>query len=136
MLASHQALTAYRAVGTGNAVAGAPPEQLTRMLLDGACERIARAKGHLQRGQVAERGAQTGAAIAIVDELRASLRHEVAPALCANLDALYDYVQRLLLRAGVEQRVAPLDEATHLLGEIQLAWEAVTTLGAPEQAVP
>lgn len=136
MLASHRAMTAYQNVGTGNTVASAPPEQLTRLLLDGACERIARAKGHLQRGQVAERGAQTGAAIAIVDELRASLRHEVAPALCANLDPLYDYIQRLLLRAGVERRIAPLDEAAHLLGEIQIAWQAVAAQNTPAQAVP
>lgn len=126
MHASTGALALYHTVGTGAAVAEAPAQRLTLLLLEGARERIARAKGHLLRGQTAERGAQAGAAIAILDELRASLRHEAAPALCANLDRLYDYIQRLLLRGGIERAPAPFDEAAQLLGEIVIAWQAIT----------
>ena len=62
---SNTGVNAYQSVGAGGAVGGATREQLVQMLLDGALTRIATAKGHIQRGEAAQKGEQIGKAISI-----------------------------------------------------------------------
>ncbi|MGE0623983.1 MAG: flagellar export chaperone FliS [Pseudomonadales bacterium] len=130
-------VNAYRAVGARSGIDGASPERLVQLLLDGALERIAVAKGHMQREDAAAKGEQIGKAISIVDGLRASL-DPGAGALADNLGDLYDYVGRRLLAANVKDDPGLLDEAAGLLREIKSAWDVLTAsaaaAGAPRGA--
>jgi flagellar protein FliS len=119
------ALNAYRNVGAHAGVAAASPHGLIVMLLDGALMQISTAKGHLARNDVGARGECISRAIAIIDTLRASLDQKTGGEIAANLDALYDYMNRRLLAANVEARADRLDEVAALLGEIKLAWDAI-----------
>lgn len=119
------ALHAYRAVGAHGGVAAADPHKLISMLLDGAATQISTAKGHMTRGEIGARGECISRAIAMVDSLRASLDTDAGGEIAANLDALYDYINRRLLAANVESQPAILDEVTELLNEIKLAWDAI-----------
>ena len=51
----------------------ASPHQLICMLFDGARERLARAIGHAERGEVAAKGECIGRVVMILDSLQASL---------------------------------------------------------------
>lgn len=115
-------LATYRSVATHGGVAGADPHRLTLMLMDGALERIAGAKGNLTNGHIAEKCKLIGRAIEIVHELRATLNLEAGGAVAANLDSLYDYMSRQLVKANAENRVEILDEVSRLLMEIRSAW--------------
>ena len=115
----------YRQNSVAGRVEGADPHQLIGMLLDGAIERIRRAKSELALGDVAAKGASITRAIAIVGELRASLEHKVSPAFSQRLDALYEYVSRRLLQAQLNNDPAALDESVRLLTPIRDGWHAI-----------
>lgn len=115
-------LATYRSVATHGGVASADPHRLTLMLMDGALERIAGAKGNLANGHIAEKCALIQRAVEIVHELRASLNIEAGGAVAVNLDSLYDYMSRQLVKANIENRIEVLDEVTRLLTEIRSAW--------------
>lgn len=117
-------LAVYRSVATHGGVAAADPHQLILMLLDGALERLAKARGCLERGAHGEKTQHVARALAIVGELRASLDSSQGP-LAERLDALYEYISRQLLRAHVEHDPRLLDSLAGLLGEIRAAWVAI-----------
>jgi flagellar protein FliS len=117
-------LAAYRSVATHGGVAAADPHQLILMLLEGALERLATARGCIERGAFAEKTQHVSRALVIVGELRASLDPAQGP-LADRLDALYDYIARQLLRAHVEHDTRLLDSLSGLLGEIRAAWVAI-----------
>lgn len=125
MSQSRAALQHYAAVQVQSTVTEATPHRLTALLFDGALERIARAKGHLQRGELAAKGELISAVLAIVGELAGSLRRDAAPALVDRLSALYDYILRRLIEANASNRVEPLDEAGRLLGTLAEAWQGI-----------
>ncbi len=118
------AVSAYQQVSTTSGIESATPHRLIQMLLDGALECIATAKGHLQRSETAQRGEQISKAISIVDGLRISL-DPAAGELSQNLEDLYDYVGRRLLEVQVSDDGAILDEVTGLLREIKSAWDVL-----------
>jgi len=118
-------VAAYQSVATHGGVAAADPHRLVLMLMDGALERIAHARGCILNQDWAEKNRLLHAAISIVEELRASLDLEAGGALAANLENLYDYMCRQLLRANLQNRVELLDEVAGLLGEIRSAWVAL-----------
>ena len=95
------------------------------MLLDGALERIATARGCMTRGDTAEKARLINRAVSIIGELRNSLDLKAGGQLAANLGELYDYMGRRLLKATAENRVEMLDEVIKLLHEIRTAWVAI-----------
>ncbi|HBX72973.1 MAG TPA: flagellar export chaperone FliS, partial [Halieaceae bacterium] len=97
---SRQALNAYSKVGVQSGVTDASPHQLISMLIAGAQDRIAEARGAMERQQVARQGELVGKAISIVDNLRVSLDHSKGGELAGTLGDLYDYMQRRLVEAN------------------------------------
>lgn len=111
-----------------NSVAGvesADAHQLVGLLLDGAMDRIAQARGHLQHGNVAAKGSCISKAVAIIGALRDSLDHAVDPAFSQRLESLYEYVTRRLLYAQLHDNVAALDEAARLLAPVREGWQGI-----------
>lgn len=118
-------LAAYKATAIHGGVAAADPHRLITMLMDGALERIAQARGCIQHGATAEKNRLLHAAVAIIDELRASLDLQRGGTIAANLEDLYDYLCRQLVKANLQNRLETLDEVAHLLAEIRGAWHAL-----------
>lgn len=118
------ALGHYRSVNAYGAAAG-DRLQLIMNLLDGAIDRIATAKGHMQRREVAAKGQEIGRAIGIVEGLRTSLDAEQGGAIAGNLGALYEYMARRLVEANMRNDESRLDEVAGLLEEIRGAWAAI-----------
>lgn len=122
---AHAALQEYKQVGVHNSVDSASPYRVIQMLMEGAIERIAAAKGYIQRDDVAKKGENISMAIAIINGLQASLDHSTGSAISQNLEMLYDYMGRRLLEANIASDEAMLDEVAGLLMEIKQAWEAI-----------
>jgi flagellar protein FliS len=98
------------------------------MLMDGAIERMAAARGCLerkQRGDIARKAELLSQCMSIVAELRGNLNLKQGGELAHNLSDLYDYMSRQLLRANAENSAACLNEVMSLLGEIRGAWIAI-----------
>lgn len=122
-------LAAYHSVAAHGGVAAADPQRLILMLMDGALDRIAAARGCVQSRATLEMTRVVHRAVAIIDELRNSLDLEKGGPLAANLDDLYDYCCRQLLRGSVQNRVECFDEVASLLKEIRSAWIALPPAG-------
>jgi flagellar protein FliS len=122
---SSSALKQYQQMGAHSGVMDATPHRLIQMLLDGALTRILSAKGALKQNNIAKKGEQIGSAISIIEGLRASLDFTKGGAISENLDALYEYINRILLQANIKNDSSLLDEAGKLLSEIKMGWDAI-----------
>ncbi len=115
----------YGQVKTQTNVEIASPHRLIQMLMEGALEKINFAKNYMINGNIAEKGAHISWAISIVSGLRVSLDAEKGGEIAQNLEALYDYIERRLLQANLENKVEYLDEIMGLLLEIKSGWDAI-----------
>lgn len=122
---THAGLQQYRQVNTQARVESASPHRLIQMLMQGALDRIATARGAMERGEIAAKGEQISWAISIVGGLRSSLDLEAGGELAGNLHDLYDYMERQLLQANIRNEISLLDEVSGLLREIKSAWDEV-----------
>ncbi len=132
----HDALRQYTKLQTETTVEGADGHRLIAMLLDGAIERIGRARAFMLRGDIARKGEQIGWAVSVIEGLRTALDHERGGEIAANLEALYDYMERRLTEANLRNDPAILDEVTGLLAQIKSAWAAIPEVLARESAAP
>jgi flagellar protein FliS len=118
-------LAAYQSAAAHGGVAASDPHRLIVKLKDGAIERIATARGCMQRGETAEKVRLLNRSVSIVAELRGSLDMSAGGQIAANLSDLYDYITRRLLSALANTEVEALDEASNLLHELRGAWAAI-----------
>jgi flagellar secretion chaperone FliS len=119
------ALSQYQHVNTTAAVENASPHRLIQMLMVGCMQRIAEARGALQRRDIPAKGVAIGKAIDIVAGLQASLNKEASSSLPQKLDAIYDYMQRRLLEASLKNDDAALDEVSELMRKIKEGWDGI-----------
>ena len=116
------AMSAYTQTKTHSSIESASPVQLITMLLDGALERVARAQGHMERGEAAEQGELIGKVIDIVASLDSYLDHDKGGEVSKTLEALYDYIVRQLYQANLRNDVSLLEEVASLLTEVRAGW--------------
>jgi len=121
------------AVRTG--VDSASPHRLIQMLLEGALDKIAVAKGHMERAEIQPKGAQIGAAISILEGLKASLDKDKGGEIAQNLEDLYIYMERRLFEAHAANDPGLLDEVSDLLKQIKEAWDAIADQATGQQPV-
>ncbi|MGH8323581.1 MAG: flagellar export chaperone FliS, partial [Steroidobacteraceae bacterium] len=98
---------------------------LVLMLMNAAKERMATARGCIERRETAHKARLLHSCVTIIAELRGSLNMTEGGALPQNLSDLYDYMIRRLLLANAEDNVACITEVEHLLAEIRSAWIAI-----------
>ena len=120
----------YRQTGVSSAVLDASPHQLVALMLAGARERARLAIACLDRGDLPRKAQAITDASAIIGGLNGALNLEAGGEIASGLQALYDYAQRRLLTANIDNDPAPLHEVDDLLGDIESAWRAI----APEPA--
>jgi flagellar secretion chaperone FliS len=118
-------IAAYSSASAHGGVAAADPHKLIVMLMDGALERIATARGCMERKDMVEKARLLNRAVSIVGELRNSLDMKAGGQIAANLGELYDYMSRSLLKANVDNSPKLLDEVSTLLHEIRSAWVSI-----------
>lgn len=136
--AAQLALNQYNRTAVQTGIEAASPHRLIQMLMEGALDKIAIARGHVERGHMEQKSKHIGWAISIIGGLRSSLDMEAGGEIARNLEDLYDYMERRLTAANVENSVDMLDEVTSLLKQIKEAWDAIgdqVNATAPGQGV-
>ncbi len=119
------AMRQYQQVGVKVQVNEADPHRLIQMLMQGGLDRIAQAKGAMEREAYAEKGVLIGKAINILGGLRDVLDKDAGGELAANLERLYEYMTMRLFEASRHNDVSKLDEVAKLLGEIKSGWDGI-----------
>lgn len=77
--------------------------ELVQILFQAALESVEKARRHLSQGDIAARSKEITKASAILAELALSLDHSAGGDLSRTLLELYDYMQRRLLEANIQQ---------------------------------
>lgn len=122
---NYQAMKQYRNMGLKSAVEDATPHRLIQMLMDGALDKIAAARGFMERGETAQKGAHISWAVSIIDGLRVSLDKSVGGEIARNLDDLYNYMMTRLTQANLDNDTACLNEVAGLLRQVKEGWDAI-----------
>jgi len=130
------ALSQYRQTDAHGAAAADDRLQLILHMMQGALDRIATARGHMKRREVAKKGEEIGRAIGLIDGLRACLDKEAGNDIAGNLESLYQYMLKRLVEANLNDEPAGLDEVAGLLGEIKAGWEQMAVEYHPVAAQP
>ncbi len=126
MFARSPAAQQYAAVGVQSKVLAANPHRLITLLYDGAIESLSQAVDHLRAGRAEQRQRMSTKAVSIVVEgLRACLNREHGGEIANNLDALYEYIVRLVFDANRKNDEAGYAEAIRLLTELRGAWSEI-----------
>jgi flagellar protein FliS len=119
------ALDQYSQTAIRTGIESASPHRLIQMLMEGALGKIAAAKGHMERGEIQQKGGKIGSAISILEGLKSSLDKERGGAIAQNLEDLYIYMERRLIEANRLDDGSLLDEVSELLKQIKEAWDAI-----------
>lgn len=127
------ALRQYQQISTRHEVETASSYRLIQLMMERVLTRLAVARGHMERNAIAEKGANIGAAISVINGLQASLNHKPDSLLAGNFDALYDYMIRRLLQANLKNDPAILQEVMGLMRELLEAWQAIAPEVEPQQ---
>jgi len=119
------ALSQYKNMNTQFAIDHAHPHRLVQLLMEGAMQRMAEAKGAMERKKLAEKGEAIGKTISIIGGLRDSLKHEINSDLPQKLDNLYVYMTKRLLEVNRNNDLKGLDELMQLMRTVKEGWDAI-----------
>ncbi len=119
----------YKQMGAYGNLADASPHRVVQVMLDTLLSRVAEATGHLERDEIQQKGEKIGKALGIVEALMLGLDKSQGGEVAANLERLYEYVSRTLLKANLENNGDLLREVSGLLREIKLGWDGIDPAG-------
>ena len=125
MYSRNAALAQYKKIDHESAIEGAGPHRLIQMLMQGGIERMEQSRRAFEAGNIEQKGLLLGKAISIIAGLQASLDHDQGGEIATNLDSLYDYMQRALLEANINNDMAKIEEVSGLLTTIKSSWDAI-----------
>ena len=118
-------LKAYKTTNLEAEISVADPHMIISMLYEGLFQRIAQAKGAIERKDYAYKADRIEKAIAIVTGLETGLDMSQGE-ISQNFMDLYEYVKQRLLDASLKLDTAPLDEIIKLLMPIKQAWDGIS----------
>ncbi|WP_397449088.1 flagellar export chaperone FliS [Pseudomonas sp. NA-150] len=119
------ALRQYQKVGAQAQTSEASPHRLVQMLMEGGLDRIAQAKGAMERKDIPNKGVSISKAIGIIGGLREGLDMEKQGESLARVDNLYVYMMKRLAEANIQNDPKVLDEVADLLRTVKEGWDAV-----------
>lgn len=124
-----RALRQYQKVNAHAQVSEASPHRLVQLLMEGALDRMAQAKGAMARGDIAQKGLMLGKAVDILVGLRDGLNPEKTPDPIAlqQLDNLYAFMTMRLLEANRQNDAAMIDEVAGLMITLKEGWDGIAT---------
>ena len=118
-----RAMQQYKQVDLNSTIATATPHKLISMLIHGALEAFAKAKGAIERKDIESRALFLNKGNSILLGLRDNLDLEQGGDLAANLDSLYVYLLEASLQAGRENNAIKAQEIIDILLEIKQGWD-------------
>jgi flagellar secretion chaperone FliS len=107
-------------------VEGASPHRLIEMLYDGALSNIAIARQHIRSNNRQLLHNSIDKAVAIIQELQASLLDYNVNELAGNLFDLYSFITSTLLTSGKNMEEKGLDICANLIDILRDAWIAIS----------
>ena len=117
-------LKAYKTTSLDAEMAVADPHRVIQMLMQGLLERLAQAKGAIDRRDYSAKSTSISKAMAIINGLQDSLDLSYGQ-IPQDLYALYDYMKERLMDASRNMDCGPIDEVANLIITIKSAWDNI-----------
>lgn len=109
------------------------PGELLVMLFDGVFRFLNEAINAMAAGDRGKSGERLDRAYAILSEFNATLKHEVWPDLCTNLEGVYGFCMTYIVEANIEQSPEKVRDVIRILEPLRGAFrEAVRQVHAGE----
>jgi flagellar protein FliS len=109
------------------------PGELLMMLFDGCFRFLNEGLAAMEKGDRAKSGERLDRAYAILSEFASTLKHEVWPDLCHNLEGVYFFCMGHIVQANIDQDPAKVREIIRILDPLRDAFrEAVRQVHAGE----
>ncbi|MFT6898251.1 MAG: flagellar protein FliS [Paraglaciecola sp.] len=118
-------INAYKKGNLKQDIAQADPHKLTLMLMQGALDRMAYAKGCIERKDFVAKSDHLSRSSAILMNLRDTLDFDSKAEVAENLFSLYDYMIQRLTDANVQNSLKIMDEVINLMLPIKSAWSQI-----------
>lgn len=115
----------YRQTAVSSAVLDASPHRLVSLMLAGIRERLKLASACIEIGDLPRKGQAISEASLIIGHLDGSLDHAAGGEIADGLAALYDYSQRRLTEANVNNDASVVHEVDGLIADIEAAWQQI-----------
>jgi flagellar protein FliS len=124
----------YRAVRSHGLVADASPTRLVQIMFEQILAHLAAARGAMERisgnrplNEVVAKGKAVSKAVALINQLNATLDMERGGQVAVNLRSLYEYMMQRLTLANATNDARIATEITALVGEIKSGWDQIVT---------
>lgn len=118
-------IKAYKSVGVKDDLAVADPHRVIQLLMQGALENMAKAKGCITRNDYAGKAQAISKSMAIISALQSSLDMKVGGEISTNLYDLYEFMNNQLLIASREKDGEKIQVVMDLLLTIKSAWDQI-----------
>lgn len=116
-------INAYSENYLRNQIESASKEQLLIMFYDGAISFVTRAENAIRENNIEQRNYCINKASAIITELSVTLDHDIGGQIASDLEALYDFMIRELIKANIENRLSSLKTVKTLLTDLGDTWK-------------
>ena len=114
-----------------NSVTTASPGELTLMLYNGCLKFLTKAKKAIEEKDIQEKNTNIQKAQAIITELMSTLKMEEA--VSEQMFALYEYMNRRLIEANIQNDIAIIEEVEGLVTEFRDTWKEVLKITRQQQ---
>ncbi|MCC2615100.1 flagellar export chaperone FliS [Aestuariibacter halophilus] len=122
---SLKGINAYKKGNLKQDIASADPHKITLMLMQGALDRMAYAKGCIERKDYEGKAEHLSRVSAILINLRDTLDMETGGEVSENLWSLYDYMVQRITDANIQNDLNIMDEVINLMLPIKTAWAQI-----------
>lgn len=117
-----------------NQIMTASQEQILLMLYDGAIRFTRQARDANELGDTVTKLGRISKVFAIITEFSNSLNHEIGGEIAADLDGLYHFMLRELVKARKGNSVEHLDVVENLLTDLRQTWAEAIEINKKQQA--
>ena len=115
-------IKAYTAGNLAADLATADPHRVIQLMMQGCLERLAQAKGAIERNDMEAKSVAISKAQGLLHGLQDTLDMKQGQ-IAEDLFALYAYMDERIWDASVKRETAPLDEVMSLMVTIKSAWD-------------
>ena len=127
-------LRAYQKTTVNAEISVADPYYVTKLLYQGLFERLAQAKGAIERGDLALKAKKLSTATAILENLKSTLDFSQSKSIAQGLYDIYSYMIDQVAEASLNLMTQPIDNAIRALMPIKKAWDSIPVTAQQEAA--
>ena len=117
-------IKAYTTQSLQAEMAVADPYRVIQLMMQGCIERVAQAKGAIERKDFENKSIAISKSMALINGLQDALDLSYGK-VPEDLFSLYDYMKQRLLDSSRNMDVVPLDEVSTLMITIKSGWDAI-----------